>query len=399
MRCNLALVCLLNVLVMTACDSDTPTESRGTPDTGQTQSDQNESTDHVVDKTDAGKRSRKIDDMLRRDFDWETGQDSDLLDMAKFAKDAAALEEFMKGEAGATMWFLSTGTVIEWYLMGPERSQPHWARKTSADLRGSFAFPRTDPMAQYTYGRKLIANGNDKEKKEGAHFVLRSARTGFSPAQAYLASLLTQKDGPLPVDRNRAILFAKAAADQGNFAGDYLLAQVHGIGGATQEEQEIGVKHARRLVDNDVSAGHLLMGFMIERGVGGLEKDYAKAREHYQAAALGGQPMAFHALSSYYYKGVGGEKSMVWARVYAMLATAKGMDRKDLIREIDKQITRKQIAQAKRDFELLRKETSTFDDKKLAVRWVKALTDVQKSYERSKKVSEIKPSERTGVVE
>lgn len=116
----------------------------------------------------------------------------------------------------------------------------------------------------------------------------------------------------------------KASADQGNPIAQYEIGYFYLMGFGVPKDEAAAVEAVRGAADMYYAPAQVFMGHSYANGMGGLEVDYAKAKQCFALAAEQGDPDGQYCLGLFYYMGRGTEVDKAEARKWLEAAAAQG---------------------------------------------------------------------------
>ncbi|MBL8535228.1 MAG: sel1 repeat family protein [Betaproteobacteria bacterium] len=135
----------------------------------------------------------------------------------------------------------------------------------------------------YSRGDMLVAMASYREAAEAGH----------APAQVRLGYVLDQAE-----ENVEAARWYERAAQQGLAEGLYRYGQLHITGEGVKRDVEKGVALVQRAAEGGFVLAHLTLARGYESGTGGLRRDDAKARSHWNRAADLGDRSAMERLAA-----------------------------------------------------------------------------------------------------
>ena len=222
-----------------------------------------------------------------------------------------------------------------------------------------------------------------QDYKTAHPLCLRLAKEGNAEAQTHLGKIYYEGKG-VPQNYLEALRWYRAAAAQGYAKAQADLGLIYYRGRAVRRDFAAAARWFRKAADQKHAGGQYLLGVMHEYEMGGVPKDwgealrlyrlagaggdviaqtrlgqiyhsgegaprdYAESVRWYRAAAAQGQPEAQARLARMYYRGDGVARDYVeayrWASVFGLRFPK---DAADFLADLEKVMTRDQIAEAK----------------------------------------------------
>lgn len=123
-----------------------------------------------------------------------------------------------------------------------------------------------------------------------------------------------------PTDREDGLSMLANAADAGNPAAQYYLAQLYQQGVMVQRNSELAERLYRQAAQAGYSQADYKLGLLLENS--GSAEDLTEAAGHYRVAAQAGLPHAQYMLASAFYEGRGVEEDFFEAQLWLKKAAA-----------------------------------------------------------------------------
>lgn len=181
--------------------------------------------------------------------------------------------------------------------------------------------------SQYNLGTMYaLGLGTEQDYARAALWFRLAAEKGHAPSQNNLAMFLEHGMG-VDKDAGQALSWYQRSAAQGNAEGQYHLARAYLDGDMVAPD----TANAMRLFTLSAQSGHapaqFMLGYILETGHGGADKDLHRAAAWYKAAAEQGLPDAQLNLGLMYLAGRGVDREMVLAHMWLAIAREFGDDR------------------------------------------------------------------------
>jgi len=168
--------------------------------------------------------------------------------------------------------------------------------------------------------------GADQDYARSAFWFRLAAEKGHAPSQNNLAMFLEHGMG---VDKNapQALSWYRRSAAQGDPEGQYHLARAYLDGNIIEPDTANAMRLFTLSAENGHAPAQFMLGYILETGQGGADKDLRRAAAWYKAAAEQGLPDAQLNLGLMYLAGRGVDRVMVLAHMWFAIAREFGDDR------------------------------------------------------------------------
>jgi len=158
-----------------------------------------------------------------------------------------------------------------------------------------------------------------------AALLQQAVGLGHLPSRADLADMLLYDREGIAKDWERAFALAEEGARLGCHHCQGMLANCYwgGVGCSADEVRSLVL--ARESAGNGSKYGQFMLGWLYEKGEGGVARDYAAALVQYQLAAAQNYDLAQNQIGVVYDKGYGVAKDFAEALRWLKLAAAQGL--------------------------------------------------------------------------
>lgn len=185
--------------------------------------------------------------------------------------------------------------------------------------------------SQYNLGTiHALGLGTKQDYTRAALWFRLAAEKGHAPSQNNLAMFLEHGMG-VDKDARQALSWYQRSAAQGDPEGRYRLARAYLDRDMVASDTTSNTTKAMRLFTLSAESGHapaqFMLGYILETGHGGVDKDLHRAAAWYKAAAEQGLTDAQLNLGLMYLAGRGVDRQMVLAHMWLAIAREFGDNR------------------------------------------------------------------------
>ncbi len=217
-----------------------------------------------------------------------------------------------------------------WFMMAsfirPTPVSRYWCSCSRGRSLTSFENVQEAARSQYQLAMELLEgqNGVEQNLREGADMLKAAGYGGFAQAQVELGSAYKNAFFDFPQDHAKAVKWYRRATDQGDAAGQSLLAVCYFFGNGVDKNEVEAARLFRFSAEQGNAVGQTWLGYCYHIGIGDVNQDGEKAVRWYRLAIDQGDVAAQAHLGICYRDGTGVKQDYVEAARLFQLASNRG---------------------------------------------------------------------------